>query len=134
MPNMDKFLRDLGGITQNNHVPRKGFRPERLKEIMNPVPKILSTSIDPKNMQERLWLATKWRPRIQNPNMLKLRPKGKTLKRQTPRKMCNIGFYNGTPNSVKTFSPLRKGRLQMSSLVECIHHRKMGRKPCIIQP
>ena len=100
---------------------------------MNLVPIILSMSTEPKNMQERLWLDTKWTPRIQNPIMLKLRPKGKTLKSEAPRKMSNLGFYNGTPNSVKVLSPLRKGRLQIPSLIESIHHRQMGRNPSISQ-
>ena len=47
MPNLGKFLRDSGGITQDNHVPRKGLRPEWLKEVMNPVPVILSMFVKP---------------------------------------------------------------------------------------
>ena len=65
--------------------------------------------------------------------MLEPRPKGKTLKSQAPRKMGNLGLCNGTPNSVKALSPLRKGRLQMSSLIERIHHRQMGKKSSITQ-
>ena len=65
--------------------------------------------------------------------MLKPRHKGKTLKNKAPRKMCNLGFCNGTPNIVKTLSPLRKGRLQMPMLVEGIHHQKMRIKPSIPQ-
>ena len=86
------------------------------------MPIILSTSRKPKNMQERLWLAIKWTPRILNPNMLKLRPKGKTLKSQAPSKMSNLGFSYSVSNGIKVFSPLRKRILQMSSLVEHVHH------------
>ena len=63
--------------------------------------------------------------------MLEPRPEGKTFKSEPPRKMGNLGFYNSTPNSVKVLSPLRKRRLPMPSLIEGIHHQKMGRMPSI---
>ena len=50
MPNLGKFSRDLRGITQNNYMPRKGFKLKRLKEIMNPVPIVLSMPRELENM------------------------------------------------------------------------------------
>ena len=133
MPNLSEFLRNYGGITQYNHVPREGFRLEWLEEVMNPVPIILGTPTKLEDMQESLWLPTKRASKIGSPNMLKPRPKGKTLEGQTPSKMGNLGFGDNTPYSVKAFSPLRKGRLQMPPLIEHIHHRQVGRKSCIAQ-
>ena len=74
MPNLGEFLRDSGGITQYNHVPRKGFRPKQLEEVMNLVPIILSTSTKPEHVEKRLRLATERAPGIRNPNMLEPRP------------------------------------------------------------
>ena len=92
MPNLGEFPRDSGGITQQNHVPRKGFRPEWLEKIMNLVPIILSMLTKPEYMQKGLWLSTEGAPRIGNPNVFELRPQGKTLEGKVPRKMGNLGF------------------------------------------
>ena len=50
MPYMGKLFRKPGGVTQQNHMPRKMFRLKKIKEIMNPMPIILGTYIEPKNM------------------------------------------------------------------------------------
>ena len=98
---------------------------------MNPVPVILSTLKKPEYMHKGLWLSTKRASGIWNPNILEPRPQGKTLEGKAQSKKGNLGFSYSTPNGVNMFSPLRKRRLQMPSLVKCVHHRKMGRKPSI---
>ena len=53
MPYVGKFWRDPWRITQHNHVPKKGFWLERLEKIMYPIPIILSTPKNSKNMQKK---------------------------------------------------------------------------------
>ena len=52
---------------------------------MNLVPIILSTSTNPGNMQKRLWLATKWTPRIYNPNIAKAKAQGEDLEKSNTK-------------------------------------------------
>ena len=88
---------------------------------MNPVPVILSTFTKPKYIEKGLRLTTKGASGIRNPNVLELRPQGKTLEGKAPRKMGNLGLSNSAPNGVKTFSPLREQRLHMPPLVKHVY-------------
>lgn len=125
MSYLQKFEGNLRGIFQQNHMPREWLRPKRQKKIMNPDPILLSFSIKPKDMNENLRLPTERAPRIQHTQMLKPRPQGQALKKNTPSKMIHLGFCNSKPNNKKFVSPWFLRRLQTPSLVENGDHRQM---------
>ena len=75
---------------------------------MNPMPVILSMFTKLEYIQKGLRLTIEGASRIRNPNVLELRPQGKTLEGKAPRKVGDLGLNNSTPDGVKMFSPLRE--------------------------
>jgi hypothetical protein len=106
-------------------MPREWLGPKRLEKIMNPLPILLSSPTEPKNVQKGLRVPAKRTTRIMNSQMLESRANWETLKQKTPSKKSHFGLCNGFPDGLKARAPVRSGRVQMPSLVKGIHHRKM---------
>jgi hypothetical protein len=106
-------------------MPREGLRPKRFEKIMNPLPILLSSPTEPKNVQKGLRVPAKRTTRIMNSQMLESRADWETLKQKTPSKKSHLGLCNGSPDGMKMRAPVGSGRMKMPSLVKDIHHRKM---------